>query len=370
MRPSETPPSSDDRTGSDLVREPPALEGYASVLAALGLCLALMVVAFVTHNARVAMFQVVPTVIAMLLGGGAAALWLLRRRRAPLTLLVLGGAAATLASMLAMVFLLATLTGRALLPVLMRPVVERGMFGAPALGALVGAGLWLLERARRRERAAWRAEQAVRASHEQVQHERTLAQLQLLQAQIEPHFIYNTLANLRQLVRLDGERALRMLDHLIRYFKLVLPSFRADRMPLRDELALVQAYLDLLRERMDRPMRLDANIPDEFAGLSLLPGALLCLAENAVKHGLPEDGSELRLNITVRRAGANLLLSVRDNGAGLSTEPRTGGGTGLGNLRERLRLLYGEGAGVDLRDAHPGCEAVLTLPWEGHSGAP
>lgn len=351
---------------SAALRPPRALDGYAPVLASFALGLTVLVVALATRSVRVAAYQVLPAVLAMLLGGGACAVWLLRRTRAPLWLLLIGPAVATLAAMLATVLLLATTHGRALDVVFARPVVVRGMLGAPVLGALVGAGLWLLERTRRRERLAWEAEQAARARQIRLEHERTLAHLQLLHAQIEPHFIYNTLANLRQLVRLDSARAQLMLDHLIRYFKLVLPSFRADRLPLRDELALVQAYLDLLSERMGRPMQLHIDVPEDCAGASLLPGALLCLAENAVKHGLPEDDIALDLHVTARRSGPDLRVSVRDNGAGVSArEPGAGSGTGLANLAERLRLLHGASAGVRLHDARPGCEAVITLPWEG-----
>jgi signal transduction histidine kinase len=355
-----TPPD----TGS-----PRALEGYTLVLATIGACLVALVAALATRNPRMVMMQVVPTTIVMMLGGGAAALWLLRRTKAPLWLLLTGPAAATTATMLAAVMMRSAWADRNVDLILARPLVERGLVSAPLLGALIGAGLWLLERARQRERAAWQAEAEARARETQSQHERGLAQLQLLQAQIEPHFIYNTLANLRQLVKLDSARALQMLDHLIRYFKLVLPSFREDRLPLRDELALVQAYLDLLRERMGRPMRMQVDVPEHIAGISLLPGALLCFAENAVKHGLPEDGSELKLLVSARQLGSSLVLRVQDNGAGPPAEPSATdlsrpGGTGIANLRERLRLLYGDGASVHLYNIHPGCEAVLTLPWE------
>jgi hypothetical protein len=156
------------------------------VLASFGLGLAVLVVALATRNVRVAAYQVLPTVLAMLLGGGACAMWLLRRKHAPLWLLLIGPAVATLAAMLATVLLLATTHGRALDVVFVRPVVARGMLGAPVLGALVGAGLWLLERTRRRERLAWEAEQASLAREARLEHERTLAHLQLLHAQIEP----------------------------------------------------------------------------------------------------------------------------------------------------------------------------------------
>jgi signal transduction histidine kinase len=366
-----TPPP--ERPPLDDPPAPLALEGYAGVLASFAVGLAALVVVLATRNPRVAMFQVLPVVAAMLLGGGAAALWLLRRTRAPLWMLIAGPSLATTASMLATVMLLASVHGKMLGVVFSRPVVERGLLAAPLLGALVGGGLWLLERARQRERAVWAAQQLARAHGQHLQHERTLVQLQLLQAQIEPHFIYNTLANLRQLIKLDSARALQMLDHLIRYFKLALPGFRAERLPLRDELALVQAYLDLLSERMGRPMNLRAEVPEPVAGAMLLPGALLCLAENAVKHGLPEGDAPLELRIAAHRAGPSWLLSVRDNGAGLPSHPepsQRGTGTGLANLRERLRLSYGEAATLHLHNAHPGCEAVLTLPWEERHARP
>ena len=346
---------------------PPALAGYTGVLASFAFGLAALVVVLATRNPRAAVFQVLPVVLAMLLGGGAAALWLLRRTRAPLWLLLAGPSLAALASMLSTVLLLATAHGKVLGVVFARGLVERGLLAAPLLGALIGGGLWLLERARQRELAVWTAQQLAQTQREHLEHERTLAQLQLLQAQIEPHFIYNTLANLRQLIKTDSARALQMLDHLIRYFKLALPGFRADRLPLRDELALVQAYLDLLSERTGRPMNLRAEVPEPVANAMLLPGALLCLAENAVKHGLPEGDAALALRISAHRAGPRWILSVRDNGAGLPSHPEPsprGTGTGLPNLRERLRLAYGDTATLHLHDAHPGCEAVMTLPWE------
>lgn len=351
---------------------PRALQGYPLVLVPIGLCLISLVVTLATRSPRMALFQVMPTAVAMLLGGGAAALWLLRRASAPLWLLMAGPALATSVLMFAMVLLRAAWNGRPFAAILLRPVVERGLIGAPLLGALIGTGLWMLERARQRERTAWQAEHAAREREARLQHERGLAQLQLLQAQIEPHFIYNTLANLRQLVKMDNARALQMLDHLIHYFKLVLPSFRADRLPLHHELALMQSYLDLLSGRMGRAMRMLVDVPQEMENASVLPGALLCFAENAVKHGLPEDGSELRLRVSAKRVGPRWVLSVQDNGAGLSDPHGAGrsGGTGLANLRERLRLLYGDGASVELRDAPLGCEAMLTLPWEPVEGRP
>jgi len=324
--------------------------------------MAALVVVLVTRNPRVAFWQALPTVLAMLMAGGATASVLVRRCAHPVWVMLLPALAAWLAT-IGTIALLATIHGRAFGPVFARPVVERGLMGAPLLGALVGASLLLLERSRQRELVAYAREAMAAASQQQLQREKMQAQLQLLQAQVEPHFLYNTLANLRQLVRLDSERALAMLDHLIRYFKLVLPSFHVERQALADELALVQTYIELLRERMDRPMRLSIDVPAAWQSFQVPPGALLCLVENAVKHGRPDDGSELHVLISAGRDGAQLRLAVQDNGAG----PRPGsrpGGTGLANLRERMRLQYGDAASLQLHAARPGCEAVIHLPVE------
>jgi LytS/YehU family sensor histidine kinase len=127
----------------------------------------------------------------------------------------------------------------------------------------------------------------------------------------------------------------------------------------------VQAYLELLRERLDRPMRLALSVPAQWMDIAILPGALLCLAENAVKHALPEDGAELVLQIGAVHENNLLRISVQDNGAGLQGRaPAQSTGTGLRNLRERLRLSYGDDAALHLQDNGCGCTASLELPWE------
>lgn len=339
---------------------------YAAVLACLTLGLTLLVVALVSQQRmRVVLLQVLPAVLLTMACSSAVGLWLLVRNRLQAWALIVGPAAAGAMGMVCTVALLAAGYGRTLADVVARPLVVKGLLASPLLGAMVGLSLFLLARARQREWTAWQVELSSRLDLERVQRERALSDLQLLQAQIEPHFLYNTLANLRQLIRLDSTRALDMLEHLIKYFKLVLPSFRRERLPLGDEIALVQAYLDLLRERMDRTMRLHVDVPSPWHTAPVLPGALLCLVENAVKHGVPDGDQDLRLHIAAARNGDLLQLSVQDNGPGLGNRTAAEStGTGLRNLRERLRLSYGEHTNLRLQDIGSGCKATLELPWE------
>lgn len=339
---------------------------YAAVLACLTVGLTLLVVVLMSQQqTRVMLTLVLPAVLSTMACSGGAGLWLLARARLRAWVMLAGPAAAGAAGMVCAVALLAVGHGRSLADVMARHLVVKGLLASPLLGAMLGLGLFLLARARQRELAAWNSELASRLDIERLQRERALADLQLLQAQIEPHFLYNTLANLRQLIRTDSSRALAMLEHLIRYFKLVLPSFRHEQLPLGDEIALVQAYLELLRERLDRPIRLVLDVPVEWYSRAVLPGALLCLVENAVKHGLPEDAGEQLLHISAVREGDVLQLSVQDNGPGLraTTSATHSTGVGLRNLRERLRLSHGEHARLRMQDNGSGCKATLELPW-------
>jgi hypothetical protein len=339
---------------------------YAAVLACLTLGLTLLVVVLVSQqHTRVVLFQVLPAVLTTMACSSGVGLWLLTRTRLHIWTLLAGPAAAGAVGMVCAVLVLAASHGRTLTNVITRHLAVKGLLASPLLGAMVGLSLFLLASARQRELAAWNLELTSRLDIERLQRERALADLQLLQAQIEPHFLYNTLANLRQLIRTDSTRALAMLEHIIKYFKLVLPSFRSERLPLADEIGLVEAYLELLRERLGRTIRLTLDVPSDWQAISVLPGALLCLAENAVKHGLPEDGGELSLHIAAMRTGDLFQLSVQDNGPGLHTESNADStGTGLRNLRERLRLRYGEHASLRLQDNGKGCKATLELPWE------
>lgn len=191
------------------------------------------------------------------------------------------------------------------------------------------------------------------------------AQLTALQAQIEPHFLFNTLANVKRLYETAPDQGREMLASLINYLRAALPAMRESGSTLGRELELARSFLTILKMRMRE--RLDFSIDHDpgLANARVPPMVLPTLVENAIKHGLsplPEGG---RIDIRARREGDDLLVEVRDNGAGFSGS--TGAGVGLANTRSRLSALYGERAKMTLTAGAPrGVTALIRLPvqWE------
>ncbi|QJR09492.1 hypothetical protein DSM104443_00536 [Usitatibacter rugosus] len=193
--------------------------------------------------------------------------------------------------------------------------------------------------------------------------ERQLAELRLsaLQAQVEPHFLYNTLANVQQLVRSDAAAADRMLESLIRYLKTSIPDVRSGRSTLGQELSRTEAYLSIMSIRMGERLRYEIAVPTALNDVSVPPLSVMTLVENAVKHGLERRAAGGRVVIAGESRGGQLVLRVTDDGLGFGAEMGTG--TGLTNLRERLASLHGDRAHVELSHAEPaGVEAQLVVP--------
>jgi signal transduction histidine kinase len=194
------------------------------------------------------------------------------------------------------------------------------------------------------------------------------AQLQLLQAQIEPHMLFNTLANLQGLIAVDPARAHHMLDQFILYLRATLSSSRAEKTTLAHEFSLLDAYLGLMSVRMGKRLSYTLELPEALRELHIPPMLLQPLVENAIKHGLEPKIEGGRIDVHARLEDGRLRLSVADTGLGLEQAAHTkhhhaGTHVGLDNVRERLQALYGEQASFSLTPNTPsGVIAFLTIP--------
>jgi LytS/YehU family sensor histidine kinase len=225
-----------------------------------------------------------------------------------------------------------------------------------------------ISRAITRRVAERRKQEEVRTRETETEKELTVAKLSLLHAQVEPHFLYNTLASAQLLTRSDPAKADRMLGNLIAYLRHSLPRADTKLSTLGEELEATRAYLEILRIRMGERLATQLQVPEQLKPVPLPPMMLQTLAENAIKHGLEPLPGGGNIWITARLAGANVSVTVADDGRGFSEE---GGGTGIGlrNVRERLRLAYGEEASLSIGANFPkGVAATITVPIAGPTG--
>jgi signal transduction histidine kinase len=190
-------------------------------------------------------------------------------------------------------------------------------------------------------------------------------QLKLLESQLEPHMLFNTLANLRVLIGVDPPRAQLMLDQLIAFLRATLSASRASQHPLSAEFARLADYLALMQVRMGDRLQARFDLPAELAAVPVPPLLLQPLVENCIKHGLEPFVAGGRIVVGAAREGDALVLRVRDTGAGLSDTEGDGTRFGLVQVRERLATLYGVHASLTLQaatDADGGTIATIRLP--------
>ncbi|HLM53268.1 MAG TPA: histidine kinase, partial [Pseudoxanthomonas sp.] len=206
-----------------------------------------------------------------------------------------------------------------------------------------------------------RTEQAA-AQQTVTEKELTVAKLSLLHAQVEPHFLYNTLASAQYLTRSDPARADEMLGNLIAYLRHSLPRTEDSPSTLGEELERAWAYLEILKIRMGARLALQVEVPDELKPLRFPAMMLQTLVENAIKHGLEPKPGGGTVWIIARRIDGSVAVTVADDGQGFSAG---GSGTGIGlkNVRERLRLAYGAGAAFSIVANFPsGVAATISVP--------
>lgn len=190
----------------------------------------------------------------------------------------------------------------------------------------------------------------------------TEAKLAAMQAQIEPHFLFNTLASVRQLILTDPVAAAKMQADLIKYLRAAIPQMRESTTTLAREAELARAYLDILKVRMESRLSWFIDIPPALGAAGFPPMMLPTLVENAIKHGLEPrtEGGEIRIRAAA--AGGKLRVSVADTGMGFADEP--GHGVGLDNVRERLVALYGKQAQLIVEPNQPrGAMLTIEIPY-------
>ncbi len=201
----------------------------------------------------------------------------------------------------------------------------------------------------------------------QLQKQETDLQLLVLQAQIEPHFLFNTLASLRSLLRHDVDRAEAMIDALVEHLRAAMPVFRerTQRSTLSDQLRLCCSYLELMRVRLPDRLTYAIDVPQGLRTAAFPPLILLTLVENAIKHGIEPKPGPGHIRIGARRErrgdGTYITVTVSDNGMGLSAG--LGHGVGLSNIRTQLALKYGGRAALSLMSgAEGGAVASIDIP--------
>jgi signal transduction histidine kinase len=188
------------------------------------------------------------------------------------------------------------------------------------------------------------------------------AHLHLLQAQVAPHFLFNTLANVQALVDAGSPHASTVLRSLIAYLRAAVPVLHETAATIEREVQLVRPYLELMQMRMPDRLQYAMNVDPSALKVRCPPTTLLTLVENAVRHGIDPSEEGGRIDIEIERLGERCVVRVTDTGAGLHPSAN-GPGTGLTTLRERLQLIFGDAAHLRLTSGAPcGVAVEVDLP--------
>lgn len=194
------------------------------------------------------------------------------------------------------------------------------------------------------------------------------ARLQALRSQIEPHFLFNTLATVRRLHRSETEAGALLLRHFLDYLRLSIAALQATTTTLASELALVKAYLGVLEVRMSGRLRTRSDVPESLLDCEIPPLSIATLVENAVKHGVGPKAEGGSIEVAALRSEGSLAIVVADDGVGFGST--LGHGIGLSNLRSRLGTMYGGGARLALEGGrNGGVRATISIPWRIASAA-
>lgn len=223
---------------------------------------------------------------------------------------------------------------------------------------------WVAVAAMLQQRDIFARDQALAFELERSEFERRAldTRLRLLQAQVKPHFLFNTLANVQALVDRGSPQASQVLANLITYLRAAVPRMHAAITTLAEEMELVRAYLELMQMRMPDRLQFALRIDPAASKLQCPPMMLLTLVENAVHHGIDPSEEGGRIDVEVWLRDDRCLVRVIDTGVGLKT-PGNGLGTGLATLRERMQLAFGGDVQLNLTEIQPqGVSAELNFP--------
>ena len=195
------------------------------------------------------------------------------------------------------------------------------------------------------------------------------ARMAAMQAQVEPHFLFNTLASIDHLIETDPPRASQMQRNLIALLRASMPTMREANASgaVRDlgrELAVIRPYLEILKVRMEERLQTEIDVPEGLLSAEFPPMMIQGLVENAIKHGLEPKAEGGRLTVKAEIVHGKLAVTVADTGLGFGRAATAGTGVGLANIRERLQLLHGSKASVTVTENHPsGTVVTITVPY-------
>jgi|KBSMisStaDraftv2_1062788.scaffolds.fasta_scaffold15077_3 hypothetical protein len=308
-------------------------------------------------------------VVFLLLWAGLSAWFGYRKYQGKLLRFVLVTLALVLAGAFAGGTLADLLQGRAALAWLFdRSSLRHVVTASLVFGFLYATLVALIANLRNREYVAQCARLEGDARQSELSRRLAESQLRLLQLQIEPHFLFNTLGSAQQLAEKSAPDAARLIADLIRFLRAATPALRENATTLKQEAAMVGAYLAIMQTRLPRALAFRIDVPAELADCAIPPGMLITLVENAIKHGIEPCPGGGAIDVTARLQDGPahlppaLVVTVADTGAGLGSHA-PGQGIGLANIRERLALLHGDRAALELEENTPrGFVARLVFP--------
>lgn len=203
------------------------------------------------------------------------------------------------------------------------------------------------------------------AEEESLKRQVVEARMAAMQAQVEPHFLFNTLASIDHLIETDPSRASRMQKNLIALLRASMPVMREKSTNLGRELDVVRPYLEILKVRMEERLQPQITVPEGLYSADFPPMMLQSLVENAIKHGLEPKAEGGSLTVGAEVIHGKLHVSVADTGVGFAKAATAGTGTGLTNIRERLKLIYGDAGELKIAENMPtGTRVTIVVPYK------